>query len=49
MVRDATVRTNLFRMDQAIQSLASQNGIDDPAIVALTGVYHNLLRHNADA
>ena len=49
MVRDATVRDNLFRMDQAIQSLASQHGIDDPAIVALTGVYHNLLRHSADA
>ena len=49
MVRDATVRDNLFRMDQAIQALAARNGLDDPAIVALTGVYHNLLRHSADA
>lgn len=49
MVRDATVRDNLFRMDQAIQTLAATQGLDDPAIVALTGVYHNLLRHSADA
>lgn len=49
MVRDATVRANLFRMDQAIQTLTTKVGIDDPSVVALTGVYHNLLRHSADA
>ena len=49
MVRDPTVRGNLYRMDQAIQSLAAKVGVDDPGIVALTGTYHNLLRHHADA
>lgn len=49
MVRDPTVRGNLYRMDQAIQSLAGRVGLDDPGIVALTGTYHNLLRHHADA
>lgn len=49
MVRDPAVRGNLFRMDQAIQTLAGKVGLDDPAIMGLTGVYHNLLRHTADA
>lgn len=49
MVRDAVMRGNLFRMDQAIQTLAGKVGLDDPAVMALTGVYHNLLRHTADA
>lgn len=49
MVRDPAVRGNLFRMDQAIQALAGKVGLDDPAIMGLTGVYHNLLRHTADA
>jgi PKHD-type hydroxylase len=49
MVRDAILRDNLFRMDQAIQALAARAGLDDPAIISLTGCYHNLLRHSADA
>ena len=49
MVRDAVMRGNLFRMDQAIQTLAGKVGLDDPAVMALTGVYNNLLRHTADA
>lgn len=49
MVCDAVTRANLFRMDQAIQTLAAKVGMDDPAIISLTGVYHNLLRHTADA
>lgn len=49
MVRDEVMRGNLFRMDRAIQTLAGTVGLDDPSVMALTGVYHNLLRHTADA
>jgi PKHD-type hydroxylase len=49
MVRDDASRANLFELDQAIQTLAGQVGQGDPAIVRLTGVYHNLLRQWADA
>jgi PKHD-type hydroxylase len=34
----------LFDMDIAIQSLRARMGDADPALVTLTGVYHNLLR-----
>jgi PKHD-type hydroxylase len=43
LVRDDGQRTVLFDMDMAIVRLRRQVG-DDDAIVALTGVYHNLLR-----
>jgi len=49
MVRDDASRANLFELDQAIQTLAGQVGQGDPAIVRLTGVYHNLLRQWAEA
>lgn len=49
MVRDDAARENLFELDQAIQALALQAGQGDPAIVRLTGVYHNLLRQWAEA
>lgn len=45
MVRDEGARTSLLDLDQSIQTLASKVGQDDPSIVRLTGVYHNLLRH----
>ncbi|MEO5867667.1 MAG: Fe2+-dependent dioxygenase [Sphingomonas sp.] len=44
MVRDDGARRILFELDSAVQSLAVTQGQDDPAIVQLTGVYHNLLR-----
>ena len=44
LVRDAAQRTLLFDMDAAIQSLAARVGAADPALIALTGTYHNLLR-----
>lgn len=44
MVRDTEARRALFEMDSAIQTLGAQVGQGDPAIVQLTGVYHNLLR-----
>lgn len=48
MIRDDAARTNLFELDQAIQSLAGQLGQADQAVVRLTGVYHNLLRQWAE-
>jgi len=44
LVREDARRTLLFDMDLAIQRLAETAGLGDPAIVALTGTYHNLLR-----
>jgi PKHD-type hydroxylase len=49
MVRDDGARGLLFDLDSAIQSLAADRGQDDPAIIRLTGIYHNLLRRWADA
>lgn len=47
MVRDDGQRTLLFEMDQAIQSLA-RDIPDHPALMQLTGNYHNLLRRWAE-
>lgn len=44
LVRSDAQRTLLFDMDVAIQALAAKTAQDDPAIVSLTGTYHNLLR-----
>lgn len=49
MVRDDAARRTLFDLDMAIQQIAADRGQDDPAIIRLTGVYHNLLRRWADA
>jgi PKHD-type hydroxylase len=49
MVRDDGARRTLFDLDSAIQAIAADRGQDDPAIIRLTGVYHNLLRRWADA
>lgn len=43
MVRDDAQRTLLFDMDMAIMRLGKERP-NDPALVSLTGVYHNLLR-----
>jgi PKHD-type hydroxylase len=48
MVRDHRARAMLFDLDRSIQDLAQQIGTDAPALVRLTGVYHNLLRHWAE-
>jgi PKHD-type hydroxylase len=47
MVRDDGQRTMLFDLDTAIQRLTSA-APGDPALVQLTGVYHNLLRRWAE-
>lgn len=49
MVRDDGQRTLLLDMDAAIRTLAQSAGDDHPAIVSLTGTYHNLLRRWADS
>jgi PKHD-type hydroxylase len=49
MVRDDAARRSLFDLDSAIQALGGRVGQDDPAIVQLTGVYHNLLRRWANS
>ena len=48
MVRDDGARRTLFELDSAIQTLAQDCGQANPAIIQLTGVYHNLLRRWAD-
>lgn len=49
MVRADADRRILFELDRSIQSVAADRGQDDPAVIQLTGVYHNLLRRWADA
>lgn len=48
LVRDASDRQILFDLDRGIQGLAAARGQDDPDIIRLTGVYHNLLRRWAE-
>ena len=49
LVRDDAARLTLFQMDTALQDLGARLGQDDPAIIQLTGTYHNLLRRWAEA
>src|SRR5579872_1101361 len=44
MIRDAHARSLIFDLDTAIQALVERLGRDDPEVVRLTGVYHNLIR-----
>jgi PKHD-type hydroxylase len=44
LVREDARRTLLLDMDMAIQRAAQSLGQGDPAVVSLTGAYHNLLR-----
>lgn len=44
MIRDDGQRKILFDMDTALQAL-SEKMPNDPSIIKLTGVYHNLLRY----
>jgi len=47
MVRDDGCRTLLFDLDMSIQRISAELP-DNPSVVQLTGVYHNLLRRWAD-
>jgi PKHD-type hydroxylase len=44
LVRDPGDRALLFDLDQSIQAITSSRSADDPALLGLTSVYHNLLR-----
>ncbi len=44
MVQSDSARTLLFDLDQAIQGLTAAVAPDDPRLLKLTAVYHNLLR-----
>lgn len=44
MVADPTQRATLFDLDQAIQGITRRVKADDPELLKLTAVYHNLLR-----
>ena len=48
MVREDAQRRLMYEMDLSIRRL-TQDVPDHPALVQLTGVYHNLLRRWADA
>jgi predicted 2-oxoglutarate/Fe(II)-dependent dioxygenase YbiX len=48
MVRDHAARTMLFDLDRSIQELSQASGADAPALIRLTGLYHNLLRRWAE-
>ncbi len=48
MIRDDGARRILWELDQGVQATAGAMGQGDPAVVRLTGVYHNLLRRWAD-
>ncbi len=48
MVRSDEQRRLLYNMDQHLMQLRQSVGENDPAIVGLTGTYHNLLRLWAD-
>ncbi|HMM78243.1 MAG TPA: Fe2+-dependent dioxygenase [Gammaproteobacteria bacterium] len=47
MVRDTDARATLFDLDEAIQALTRERPPADPILLALSGVYHNLLRLHA--
>lgn len=48
MIRDNEQRSLLFDLDQSIQELALQQGLESPTAVKLSGIYHNLIRRWAD-
>jgi PKHD-type hydroxylase len=48
MIRDGEARRHLFELDQSIQALAADLGQDDRRVIALTGLYHNMLRRWAE-
>jgi PKHD-type hydroxylase len=48
MVRSDEQRRLLFEMDQHLMALREKVGDSDPAVIGLTGSYHNLLRMWAD-
>jgi PKHD-type hydroxylase len=48
MIRDAQARSMIFDLDNTIQGLVERLGRNDPEIVRLSGLYHNLIRYWAE-
>jgi prolyl 4-hydroxylase/PKHD-type hydroxylase len=48
MIKDPLARDIIFDLDTTIQALVGRIGRDDPAMLRLTGIYHNLIRHWAE-
>lgn len=48
LVRSTEDRSLLFDMDQTIQELAAERGLEDTTVVQLSGIYHNLVRRWAE-
>jgi PKHD-type hydroxylase len=48
MIRDAHARSMIFDLDNAIQKLCDRLDRNDPEVVKLTGLYHNLIRYWAE-
>src|ERR1700735_2011280 len=48
MIRDGHARSLIFALDSAIQGLVPRLGRNDPELVKLTGIYHNLIRYWAE-
>jgi PKHD-type hydroxylase len=48
MVRDDGARALLLDLDRSVQELSGVAGAHSPALIRLTGVYHNLLRRWAE-
>jgi len=48
MIRDPLARSMIFDLDTTIQGLSQRLGRDDPEMVRLTGLYHNLIRYWAE-
>lgn len=44
LVRSGEQREQLFELDQSVQALAAEKGLDDPVVLRLTSLYHNLVR-----
>lgn len=44
MVKDESERGLLFELDQSVQALGAIHDANDPEVLRLTGLYHNLVR-----
>lgn len=48
MIRNDQARSLIYDLDNAIQALTKRLERDDPELVKLSGIYHNLIRHWAE-
>jgi PKHD-type hydroxylase len=48
MIRDDHARSLIFDLDTAIQALVGRIGRNDPEVLRLSAVYHNLIRYWAE-